>query len=147
MLETIWPKKEPLVHVKGREHLSIYALHGQPLFFQHFDGPYVPTLRLVHKFPSIVPALRVDRGAIRFLLSGAHMMCPGFTSKGGGLPPTEEALPVGTVVAILTEGKEYAAAVGITKLSTEDIKGINKDVGVEVQCYLGDDLWAVGDKF
>jgi len=74
------------------------------------------------------------------------MMCPGFTSKGGGLPPTEDALPAGTVVAILTEGKEYAAAVGITKLSTEDIKRINKDVGVEVQCYLGDDLWAVGDK-
>jgi len=74
------------------------------------------------------------------------MMCPGFTSKGGWLPPAEEALPAGTVVAILTEGKEHAAAVGITKLSTEDIKGINKDVGVEVQCYLGDDLWAVGDK-
>lgn len=74
------------------------------------------------------------------------MMCPGFTSKGGSLPPTDEALPAGTVVAILTEGKEYAAAVGITKLSTEDIKRINKDVGVEVQCYLGDDLWAVGDK-
>lgn len=102
---------------------------------------------LVHPVvPSIVPALQVDRGAIRFLLSGAHMMCPGFTSKGGRLPPTEEALPAGTVVAILTEGKEYAAAVGITELSTEDIKRINKDVGVEVQCYLGDDLWAVGDK-
>jgi len=55
-------------------------------------------------------------------------------------------LPAGAVVAILTEGKEHAAAVGITKLSTEDIKRINKDVGVEVQCYLGDDLWAVGDK-
>ena len=38
----------------SREHLSIYALHGEPLFFQHFDGPYFPTLRLLHKceFPS-----------------------------------------------------------------------------------------------
>jgi PUA domain protein len=106
--------------------------------------PLTDSCRLV--VPSIVPPLQVDRGAIRFLLSGAHMMCPGFTSKGGWLPPAEEALPAGTVVAILTEGKEHAAAVGITKLSTEDIKGINKDVGVEVQCYLGDDLWAVGDK-
>jgi len=151
--------------LSSREHLSIYTLHGQPLFFQHFDGPYVPTLRLVHKcnplyyyfappltdlrrsvVPSIVPALQVDRGAIRFLLSGAHMMCPGFTSKGGRLPPAEEALPAGTVVAILTEGKEHPAAMGITKFSTEDIKRINKDVGVEVQCFLGDDLWAIGDK-
>ena len=33
----------------SRDHLSIYALHGEPLFFQHFDGPYFPTLRLLHK--------------------------------------------------------------------------------------------------
>ena len=33
----------------SRDHLSIYALHGEPLFFQHNDGPYLPTLRLLHK--------------------------------------------------------------------------------------------------
>ena len=36
----------------SRDHLSIYALHGEPLFFQHFDGPYFPTLRLLHKCES-----------------------------------------------------------------------------------------------
>jgi malignant T-cell-amplified sequence len=93
--------------------------------------------------PKIIPALRVDRGAIRFLLSGANMMCPGFTSKGGLLPEADAALPVGTIVAIEAEGKEHAAAVGITKLSTEDIKSINKGVAVEVLSYLGDDLWSI----
>ncbi len=34
---------------RSRDHLSIYTLHGEPLFFQHFDGPYFPTLRLLHK--------------------------------------------------------------------------------------------------
>lgn len=66
-LEQIWPKKESLTHVKwcafslpdhsssydpidnSREHISIYALHGEPLFFQHFDGPFYPTLRILHK--------------------------------------------------------------------------------------------------
>lgn len=33
----------------SREHISIYTLHGEPLFFQHFDGPFFPTLRLLHK--------------------------------------------------------------------------------------------------
>jgi PUA domain protein len=33
----------------SRDNLSIYTLHGEPLFFQHFDGPYFPTLRLLHK--------------------------------------------------------------------------------------------------
>ena len=70
------------------------------------------------------------------------MMCPGFTSAGGRLPPSDEAVPSGAPVAIYAEGKEHAAAVGLTKLSTEDIKKINKGVGVELVTYLGDDLWS-----
>ena len=69
------------------------------------------------------------------------MMCPGLTSKGGWLPPAEEAIPAGSVVAIHAEGKEHAVGVGSMKVSSEDIKRINKDVGVETLAYLGDDLW------
>lgn len=71
------------------------------------------------------------------------MMCPGFTSAGGQLPPREEALPAGAPVAIMAEGKQHAVGIGITKLSTEEIKSVNKGVGVETICYLGDDLWNV----
>ncbi|PIL23814.1 hypothetical protein GSI_13565 [Ganoderma sinense ZZ0214-1] len=155
--------------VRSREHISIYTLHGEPLFFQHFDGPFFPTLRLLHKCASSSSlhstlALRsrpttgemsaarleaiwheraadVDRGAIRFLLAGAHMMCPGFTSAGGSLPPPDQALPANTPVAIHAEGKEHAVGIGITKLGTEEIKSVNKGVGVETVTYLGDDLW------
>ncbi|KAI0361887.1 hypothetical protein OH77DRAFT_1515225 [Trametes cingulata] len=142
-LEQIWPKKESLTLVKCREHISIYTLHGEPLFFQHFDGPFFPTLRLLHKYPFVLPQVRVDRGAIRFLLAGAHMMCPGFTSAGGQLPPPQAALPANTPVAIHAEGKEHAAGIGLTKMSTEDIRKVNKGVGVETVTYLGDDLWKI----
>lgn len=142
-LEQIWPKKENLVQVKCREHMTIYTLNGVPLFFQHFDEHIFPTLRLLHRYPNILPHVQVDRGAIRYLLAGAHMMCPGFTSAGGSLPPAEAALPAGTLVAIHCEGKEHAAGVGLTKLGTEEIKKVNKGVGVEVATHLGDDLWTV----
>ncbi|KAI0290450.1 hypothetical protein BC826DRAFT_537486 [Russula brevipes] len=142
-LEEIWPKKESIVHVKCRDHPSIYALHGEPLFFQHFDGPYFPTLRLLHKYPFILPHVRIDRGAIRFFLGGAHMMCPGLTSAGGRLPPADAALPAGTPVALEAEGKEFAVGVGITKLGTEEMKAVNKGVAVESITYVGDDLWAI----
>ncbi|KAF8478999.1 hypothetical protein DFH94DRAFT_35681 [Russula ochroleuca] len=142
-LEEIWPKKESIVHVKCRDHLSIYALHGEPLFFQHFDGPYFPTLRLFHKYPFILPHVRVDRGAIRFLLAGAHMMCPGLTSAGGWLPPADAALPAGTPVAFDAEGKEFAVGIGIMKLGTEEMKVVKKGVAVESITYVGDDLWAI----
>ena len=91
--------------------------------------------------PSLLPHLQVDRGAIKYLLSGANMMCPGFTSAGGRLPPLESALPAGTTVAIHCEGKEHAAGIGVTKLSTEEIKKATKGIGVEMMTYLGDDLW------
>ena len=87
--------------------------------------------------------MQVDRGAIRFLLAGAHMMCPGLTSAGGYLPPAEEVIRTESLVAIHAEGKEHAVGVGITKMSTEDMKKINKGVGVETATYLGDDLWAL----
>jgi PUA domain protein len=70
-------------------------------------------------------------------------MCPGFTSVGGWLPPAEEAIPSERVVSIHAEGKEHAVGIGITKLSTEEIKQVNKGVGVDTVTYLGDDLWAV----
>ncbi|KAH7107396.1 hypothetical protein BKA62DRAFT_740295 [Auriculariales sp. MPI-PUGE-AT-0066] len=142
-LEQIWPKKENLVHVKCREHMSIYTLNGVPLFFQHFDEQIIPTLRLIHSYPDMLPRVQVDRGAIRYLLAGANMMCPGFTSAGGALPSAEAAAPAGSLVAIHCEGKEHAAAVGILKLSTEEIKTTTKGVAVEIASYLGDDLYQV----
>lgn len=87
--------------------------------------------------------VRIDRGAIRFLLAGAHMMCPGLTSPGGYLPPPEAALPAGALVAIHAEGKEHAVGIGLTKLGTEEMRAVNKGVGVEIATYLGDDLWAL----
>lgn len=93
--------------------------------------------------PYILPMVKIDRGAIRFLLAGAHMMCPGLTSAGGYLPPADAALPAGTPVAIHAEGKEHAVGIGITKLGTEEMRKVNKDVAVETATYLGDDLWAL----
>ncbi|KZS98962.1 hypothetical protein SISNIDRAFT_545805 [Sistotremastrum niveocremeum HHB9708] len=142
-LELVWPKKEALVLVKCRDHISIYTVQGEPLFFQHFDGPFFPTLRLLQKYPSLLPKVQVDRGAIRFLLAGAHMMCPGFTSKGGWLPDADAAIPKEKAVAIFAEGKDHPCGVGLTKLSSEEIKSVNKGVGVEIVTYLGDDLWSL----
>lgn len=144
----------------------MYTVNGEPIFFQHFDSQFYPTLRILHKCesmdlvilersfltsfflsftadPYILPKVQVDRGAIRFLLAGAHMMCPGLTSAGGYLPPAEEIIPTERLVAIHAEGKEHAVGVGITKMSTEDMKKINKGVGVETATYLGDDLWVL----
>lgn len=44
--------------------------------------------------PFFLPMEQVDKGAIRFVLSGANIMCPGLTSPGAKMTP----VPKGTVV-------------------------------------------------
>lgn len=63
-------------------HIQIVMCQGEPIFFTTRDGPWCPTLRLVHKFPDMMKKLRVDTGAIKFVLAGADVMCPGLTSPG-----------------------------------------------------------------
>jgi len=65
-------------------------------------------------------------------------MCPGLTSAGGEMnTPLGEGAPV----AVYVEGKEHALAIGVMKISTEDVRAINKGVAVEVLHFVGDDLW------
>ncbi|KAK9459541.1 PUA-like domain-containing protein [Lipomyces oligophaga] len=135
------PKKGQLVLIKCTDRLSLYAMENDVLFFQKFNDPFIPTLRLVHQYPECFPSVRVDRGAIKFVLSGANIMCPGLTSKGASLPSTN--LPENTIVAIFAEGKETALAVGKLVMSTDEIQKINKGIGIEVQTYLGDGLWTL----
>ena len=39
--------------------------------------------------PFMLPHQQVDSGAIKFILSGANIMCPGLTSPGAKLNPAE----------------------------------------------------------
>ncbi len=66
----------------------------------------------------MMPAVRVDKGAIKFVLKGADIMCPGVTSPGGHIPAE---LPEGAPVAVFAEGKEHALAVGQLKMSGADM--------------------------
>ncbi|KAL4230061.1 Malignant T-cell-amplified sequence 1 [Mactra antiquata] len=90
-MDQILPKKDALKLVKCHEHIEILAnSSGEPVFFKQRDGPYFPTLKLLHKFPFILPHMQVDKGAIRFVLSGANIMCPGLTSPGARMTKVDD---------------------------------------------------------
>lgn len=65
-------------------------------------------------------------------------MAPGMTSAGGRLP---DSLDVNQVVVVTAEGKEHAVAVGMTKMTAEEMRTKNKGHGVDTAHYLGD--WLV----
>lgn len=117
-IDVILPKKDAFKIIRCHDHIEILVNGiGDQLFFRQREGPWMPTLRLFHKFPFFLPMLQVDKGAIRFVLSGANIMCPGLTSPGACMTPVDK----GSVVAILAEGKQNALAVGITSMSTGDM--------------------------
>ena len=45
--------------------------------------------------------------------------------------------------AIFAEGKEHALAIGIMKMSSDDIKSLNKGIGIEIIHFLNDGLWCM----
>ena len=145
---------------------TLYVLESEPLFYQDAHANILPHLRLVHRFPQDFPTVRIDRGAIRFVLSGATLMAPGLTSKGGRLPVEGAAktleegremdqraddegrwsreLGEGEPVVIMAEGKEEACAVGTLVAGTYDVKVKGKGPVVEDAHFLGDGLWNLG---
>ncbi|KAL3878375.1 hypothetical protein ACJMK2_030764 [Sinanodonta woodiana] len=137
-IEQILPKKDNLKIVKCHEHIEILAnSNGEAVFFRQRDGPYYPALKLIHKYPFILPHMQVDKGAIRFVLSGANIMCPGLTSPGAKMTKVDKD----QIVAIMAEGKQHALAIGVTKMSTDEIISSNKGIGVDNIHYLNDGLW------
>ncbi|CCU75448.1 unnamed protein product [Blumeria hordei] len=170
-IDEIVPKKEQLEAMKIPDRVVLYLLSspssliGIPLFFQHMNDTLLPHLKLVHRFPTCFPSIRIDRGAIRFVLSGATLMAPGLTSKGGRLPPGNDEegaygevgagencegwyggreLQKGEPVVICAEGKKEACAVGLLIIGTQEVRAKGKGPVVEDGHYLGDGLWQLG---
>lgn len=102
---------------RSANHLNLVVVNDTILFFNIRDGPYFPTLHVLHKCaqpgtntlrcaaslmcfalradPEMMPRLRVDKGAIRFVFAGANIMCPGLTSAGATLhDEVDEDTPV-----------------------------------------------------
>ncbi|KAI2606601.1 translation machinery-associated protein [Hypoxylon sp. NC1633] len=168
-MDEILPKKGSLEAMKLPDRCTLYVLDSQPLFFQHDTSTLLPHLRLVHRFPAAFPSIRIDRGAIRFVLSGATLMAPGLTSTGGRLPSgafvagEEEGeggdggikegldeeerwtreLGKGEPVVVRAEGKTEACAVGFLVMGTKEVKEKGKGPVIEDAHYLGDGLWRI----
>ncbi len=163
-IDEVLPKKASLSSIKLPDRNTLYVVDATtPLFYQQDSGDILPHLRLVHRFPQSFPSVRIDRAAIRFVLSGATLMAPGLTSAGGRLPPPgspagvvpgkeleqrvdaegrwSRELAKGEPVVIMAEGKEEACAVGVLVEGTAEVKAKGKGPVVEEAHYLGDGLW------
>ena len=104
------------------------------------DYPLMPMLKVLHRYPYMMNKMQCDKGAIRHIFSGSHVMAPGLTSAGGCVAPD---LPVKAPVAITAEGKQHAMAVGVLSMTSADIVGKNKGQAIEVVQFMNDSVWGL----
>ncbi|CAN8067629.1 unnamed protein product [Agarophyton chilense] len=137
--EHFFPKKEKTILVKCAGHLSVLCnANGNPMFFQTRNGEYFPTLRTLHKYPFLLPSLRVDRGAIKHVINGADVMVPGLRSERAVIESEVEA---GTAVAVFADTKQHPIAVGIARMSSAQMRATDKGIAVENVHFVSDCLW------
>ncbi|KAF6176576.1 hypothetical protein GIB67_034438 [Kingdonia uniflora] len=86
-----------LFYLCCQNHLNLVLVNNVPLFFNIRDGPYMPTLRLLHQ---------------------SNIMCPGLISPGGAM---DDEVMEESPLAIMVEGKQHALAIGFTKMSVKDM--------------------------
>ncbi|MES1908785.1 MAG: hypothetical protein MHM6MM_001657 [Cercozoa sp. M6MM] len=147
-LDVIFPKKTPMVVANCSGHVEILCAEDRTIWFiKDRNSEWAPALRTLHRFPELLPRFQVDQGAIRFLLNGSDVKCPGLTSPGAEMPEDDE-VEVGDIVAVYAEGKEHALAVGVLVKSIANIKSENRGDAIRILNFLGpkDGLWAQGLK-
>lgn len=135
--ETQLPLEKSSTFISKCDFSQLVSNLEEYLFFS-YENNWIPTLRVLYSLPDLLPVVMVDRGAIKHIIKGADVMCPGLTHKDARM---DTELPAGTVVQIRAFGKELAVAIGILTLSTAEIRSVNKGMGVQVLHYLGDLLY------
>jgi len=117
------------------------VVNKQVLFFAEgnkISGPWMPSLRLLHQYPFLLPKVQVDLGAIPFVMKGANVACPGLTSTGGKL---DEDFVEGTVVAIMAQDKEHCLGIGLALMSRDEVRSQNEGHAFRNLTTLNDGLW------
>lgn len=114
------------------DDMSLILVDGEPLLFQ-INGFYFPTVRGVLRLGLSKNVVTVDSGAVRFVVNGADIMCPGIVDAD---PEIHENDPV----IIIEEAHSKPLAIGTALMPGADMKG-NKGKAVKSVHYVGDKLW------
>lgn len=116
------------------DYFNVILIDGKLLLFST-DGEYFPTVRGALELGLAKHIVIVDAGAVRFVVNGADIMCPGIVSAD---PDIKE----GDLVIIKEETHSKPLAIGRALISGEAMIG---DSGKAIKSlhYVGDKLWNI----
>lgn len=111
----------------------VILVEGEIIFFET-DGVLFPTLRALLSEVVRIPKVTVDMGAVKFVVNGADIMRPGITQ-------IEDGIKTGSIVAIVDERHGKPLAVGVSKMSSEELRGAVSGKVIQSIHHVGDKLW------
>ena len=144
VIDQIFSNKTPAMMLKARGVglITFYSQEGKIKLFADKNGPVIPHLKIVHAYPFILKRMTVDPPAIPHILNGANCMAPGLLKPESSMEECEKD----EVVAIYGAGKQHAIAIGITKMSSAEIRQAGTGMAIEMLHYCGDGIWAMGNE-
>ena len=111
----------------------VILVEGEIIFFET-DGVLFPTLRALLSEVVSIPTVTVDMGAVKFVVNGADIMRPGITH-------IEDGIKSGSIVAIVDERHGKPLAVGVSKMSNEELRSAVSGKVIQSKHHIGDKLW------
>lgn len=114
----------------------VLLLDGELVFFEH-EKRMFPTLRSLLDGIVSIPQVAVDMGAVGFVVNGADIMRPGITEVDDGISAND-------IVAVVDERHRKPLAVGVSKLSSEDLRAADSGKVVFSVHHVNDPLWEFG---
>ncbi len=149
VIDELIPKKADLEGIRGPNNTEFLAVNKEILFFRWSERdeetgdidnyPYIPTMRVLLRYPNIMARFQTDAGALKFVLKNqADVMAPGLTNADAEMDDdVEENMPV----ALWAKDHDHPYGIGLTTMSTEEIREKNSGVAVTLLHVLNDGLW------
>jgi len=114
---------------------KVVSVNHEIMFFYHEDKLY-PTMKLVLKQDLGLKRIVLDMGSIKFIAGGADVMRPGIVS-------IEDDVMVGDCVVMVDETHKKPFALGISKLSSAELRDASSGKVIKNIHYVGDDIWNI----
>lgn len=113
---------------KCRGKITIITERNTPVLFSFHKFPYLPTLNFLERGNSPVKKAYLDQGALKPILKGADVMCPGVYKYRSYIDSKWEREDV-VAVCIIDHG---LVAVGIAEIGSEEMTGTSTGACITV---------------
>ena len=110
----------------------IFNRNWEARFFL-FENQYLPSIQFIREHPTIdLPIVKVDEGAVKYILNGADIFAQGITSVNGSFDPD--------TIVIVCNPQDAVLALGRSLKSSSELLSSKGKVILNIH-YLGDSIW------